>query len=60
MVELEHIETFTHILPLASIKQMPGITEIGLVKKGGRLSIMPVSPDEFDVLLAEARRNWLP
>ena len=60
MVELEHIETFTHILPLASIKQMPGITEIGLVKKGGRLSIMPVSPDEFDVLLTEARRNWLP
>lgn len=59
MVEVEHIETFAHILPLASIKEMPNITEIGLVKKGGRLSIMPVTPDEFDVLLTEARRNWL-
>jgi predicted RNA-binding protein with PUA-like domain len=57
MVELEHIETFSHILPLANIKQMSGITEIGLVKKGGRLSIMPVIPDEFYILLREARRT---
>jgi predicted RNA-binding protein with PUA-like domain len=57
MVELEHIETFSHILPLANIKQIPGITEIGLVKKGGRLSIMPVIPDEFYILLSEARRT---
>ena len=57
MVELEHIETFAEILPLASIKKMPGITELGLVKKGSRLSIMPVNAGEFDVLLAHAERN---
>ena len=57
MVELEHIETFAEILPLASIKQMPDITELGLVKKGSRLSIMPVNAGEFDVLLAHAKRS---
>nr|WP_297350167.1 EVE domain-containing protein [uncultured Glaciecola sp.] len=60
MVELEHLETFTRILSLARIKHMPSITKIGLVKKGGRLSIMPVTADEFDILLTEARRTWLP
>lgn len=55
MVELEHIETFASILPLSAIKQMPAITQLGLVKKGGRLSIMPVNSDEFSVLLNAAR-----
>jgi predicted RNA-binding protein with PUA-like domain len=57
MVELEHIETFANILPLASIKSMPNIVELGLVKKGGRLSIMPVIEQEFEILLNEARKN---
>jgi predicted RNA-binding protein with PUA-like domain len=57
MVELEHLETFQTLLPLASIKKMPHITEIGLVKKGGRLSIMPIEQVEFAILLAEARSH---
>jgi predicted RNA-binding protein with PUA-like domain len=56
MVELEHVETFPNILPLAKIKQMPNIVELGLVKKGGRLSIMPVPEQEFEILLNEARK----
>lgn len=57
MVELEHVESFEHILTLASIKKMPSIIDIGLVKKGGRLSIMPVNALEFDILLAAASRR---
>ncbi|MFQ3251305.1 MAG: putative RNA-binding protein with PUA-like domain [Glaciecola sp.] len=57
MVELEHVETFNNILPLATIKQMPNIVELGLVKKGSRLSIMPVEEQEFEILLNEARNN---
>jgi predicted RNA-binding protein with PUA-like domain len=55
MVELEHVETFPSILALANIKQMPNIIDLGLVKKGSRLSIMPVQPLEFEILLNEAR-----
>jgi len=56
MVELEHVETFASILTLSSIKQMPDISELALVKKG-RLSVMPVLESEFETLLFAARRN---
>lgn len=49
MVELEHVETFKQVLPLAVIKQHPEILDIPLVKKG-RLSVMPVPPNEFTIL----------
>jgi predicted RNA-binding protein with PUA-like domain len=42
-------------LPLAEIKAMPAIVELPLVKKGGRLSIMPVSENEWQQLYAAAR-----
>ena len=54
-VEVEYVETFSEILPLKTIKAMPEITDIGLVKKGHRLSIMPVNGDEFEALLNAAR-----
>ena len=57
MVELEHVETFNNILSLKTIKNMPSISEIGLVKKGGRLSIMPVSENEFQLLLSAAKQS---
>jgi predicted RNA-binding protein with PUA-like domain len=52
MVSLSFVEKFPRVLPLAKIKQMPDIHELGLVKKGSRLSIMPVSDEEFEILLA--------
>ncbi|MGQ8366452.1 EVE domain-containing protein [Glaciecola sp. 1036] len=55
MVEVEHLETFNQVLPLKEIKQMPEITELGLVKKGHRLSIMPVEQAEFEFLLGKCR-----
>ena len=54
MVELEHIETFKHVLPLSVIKQQASITEIPLVNKS-RLSVMPVNQTEFGMLLQLAR-----
>lgn len=57
MVELEHVETFTQILSLASIRQIPDITQLSLLKKGCRLSIMPVNANEFDILLAHVKHD---
>ncbi len=50
MVELEHVDTFAHVLPLSVIKQHPEIVDIALVKKG-RLSVMPILKKEFELLL---------
>ena len=42
--------------PLSMIKQQSNITELSLVQKGSRLSIMPVAPNEFEWLLELARK----
>lgn len=40
------------VLPLSVIKQLPGLEALPLVRKGHRLSIMPVSSDEWSILMA--------
>ncbi|MEP1446412.1 MAG: EVE domain-containing protein [Paraglaciecola sp.] len=53
MVDIKFKQKFETLLPLKTIKQMANISEIGLVKKGGRLSVMPVTEHEFEILLKE-------
>jgi predicted RNA-binding protein with PUA-like domain len=55
MVDIQFKQKFSKILPLKTIKNMPEITDIGLVKKGGRLSIMPVQQTEFECLLSRCQ-----
>jgi predicted RNA-binding protein with PUA-like domain len=52
MVDIYFKQKFSQMLSLKEIKNMPEITDVGLVKKGHRLSIMPVQPSEFERLLA--------
>lgn len=54
MVDIRLKKKFAQILPLQAIKAMPDITEIGLIRKGHRLSIMPVEPAEWQLLLERA------
>ena len=56
MVDIQLKQKFKAILSLQKIKSLANISEIGLVKKGHRLSIMPVSAAEWDVLCAHAKR----
>ena len=55
MVDVKFVEKFPAILPLKKIKTMSEISEVGLVKKGHRLSIMPVNEYEFSALLQAAK-----
>ncbi|MDN4503043.1 EVE domain-containing protein [Alteromonadaceae bacterium BrNp21-10] len=50
MVDIQFKQKFDRILSLKDIKTMLEITEIGLVKKGHRLSIMPVPDNEWQLL----------
>ena len=54
-VDVKHVESFNRVLPLSEIKAMPNITEIPLVTKGGRLSVMPVTKNEWQQLYAAAK-----
>lgn len=57
MVDVRFVEKFPSILSLKKIKTMPEISEVGLVKKGHRLSIMPVNEDEFTTLLQAGKKR---
>ena len=50
-LDIRFKQKFADVLALKTIKQIPQITELGLVKKGHRLSIMPVTAEEWQVLL---------
>jgi predicted RNA-binding protein with PUA-like domain len=54
-VDVKFVEKFERVLALSDIKQMQGITELPLVKKGGRLSVMPVTEQEWQQLYAAAK-----
>ncbi|MDC8830776.1 EVE domain-containing protein [Alteromonas gilva] len=54
-VDVKLVECFDHILTLKDIKANPHIRELGLVKKGHRLSVMPVTHDEWQVLYGMAK-----
>ena len=56
MVDIQFKVQYPTLLPLAKIKQMPEITELGLVKKGARLSVMPVIEEEAKQLLTALSR----
>ncbi len=50
-VELEPVKPFNRAVTLAEIKAHPALQELLLVRNG-RLSVMPVTSDEFSTLLA--------
>ena len=53
-VDVKFVEKFNAVLPLKIIKSLPEVTEVGIVKKGHRLSIMPVEENEWHALYRAA------
>ena len=53
-VDVKFVEKFNTVLPLKIIKSLPEVTEVGLVKMGHRLAIMPVEENEWHALYRAA------
>ena len=51
MVDVRFKQKFTHIISLESLKQHPQLSDMPLVRKGNRLSIMPVSATDWQFIL---------
>ncbi len=51
MVDICLVEKFREPLPLALLRTISGLENMILLKKGSRLSVMPVSEDEFSRIL---------
>ena len=51
MVEVEFIEKFKNVITLQTLKNIKSLQDMPLVKKGSRLSINPVTRDEYFLIL---------
>lgn len=50
-VDVKFVEKFHHVIPLTSLKARTELQNFALVKKGSRLSVMPVSAQEWQFIL---------
>jgi predicted RNA-binding protein with PUA-like domain len=51
MVNLAFVRKLPNVISLQTLKQYPQLQELALVRRGNRLSIMPVSADEWHFIL---------
>lgn len=51
MVDVQFQQKFNHMITLEQIKAEPALSNLALVRKGNRLSIMPITKQEWDVIM---------
>lgn len=51
-VDVEFVETFARLIPLAELKAQGALLELPLVHRGSRLSVMPVDSEQWAAILA--------
>ncbi|TVP91764.1 MAG: EVE domain-containing protein [Thioalkalivibrio sp.] len=55
-VDVAFEEKFDEVIPLPWLKQQPELEDCPLVRRGNRLSIMPITEAQWDFILDHARR----
>lgn len=53
-VDMKYVRTLPKLIPLDKLKSMAGLENLPLVRKGNRLSVMPVSEEEWQIILNQA------
>jgi predicted RNA-binding protein with PUA-like domain len=51
MVDIQLQEIFAAAVPLGALRSEPGLKQMELLRKGSRLSVQPVRPREFEIVL---------
>jgi predicted RNA-binding protein with PUA-like domain len=54
-IDVGHVQTFTKVLALSTLKLQTALAELALVQKGSRLSVMPVTPEHWAAVLGLLR-----
>lgn len=54
-VDIRFVEQFKEIIPLSLIKSLPQLADMYLVSKGSRLSIQPVTAEQWQAVLMLSR-----
>jgi predicted RNA-binding protein with PUA-like domain len=56
-VDVRLIKVFSHIVTLQQLRQTPQLEEMVLLRKGNRLSVMPVTKNQFEQILKLSEKN---
>jgi predicted RNA-binding protein with PUA-like domain len=51
MVDVQFVSEFPRPVPLSEIRTIAGLEEMMLLRKGARLSVQPVTPEEFQIIM---------
>ncbi|MHB2020662.1 MAG: EVE domain-containing protein [Candidatus Xenobia bacterium] len=57
VVDVRFREQFPRLVPLAELRETPGLEQMPVTQKGSRLSVQPVTPHEWRIVLKLARRK---
>lgn len=57
MVDIEFKEKFGRPLPLIELRGHPALAGMVLLRRGSRLSVQPVTPREWKVVVALGRKR---
>jgi len=57
MVDIQFIKKFNHIIPLQKLYLHPSLKDMPLVRKGNRLSVMPVTKAQWDYIMSLISSN---
>ena len=57
MVDIAFVEAFSDVVPLAELKETPGLEEMLVLRRGMRLSVQPMTKAEFDLIVKLGRRR---
>jgi predicted RNA-binding protein with PUA-like domain len=60
MVDIRFVEKFAEIIPLATLKETPGLEKMVVTQKGSRLSVQPVTREEFEIVKRLGRKKRKP
>lgn len=60
MVDIKAVKKLKRALTLAELKETKGLEKMVLLQKGSRLSVQPVTTEEFDVIVSAASRARSP
>ncbi|MFN3729274.1 MAG: EVE domain-containing protein [Fimbriimonadaceae bacterium] len=49
-VDVKYLREYPEVLPLARLRETPGLEGMGVLQRGQRLSVMPVSAEEWAII----------
>lgn len=57
MVDVKFVEKFPELVALSALRETPGLERMMVLQKGSRLSIQPVTAEEFEIVTKLGRRR---